>query len=741
MPASIRTTSTSLAIAFRIASALTTLLAALVATSGGGAELQIRSRRGSDSVAQAPAAVPTKLVYPTSRPGDHVDTYHGEAIKDPYRWLEQLDSAETRAWVAAQNQVTFGYVERLPQRARFKQRLSELWNYERHSIPHLQGGRYFFQRNDGLQNQPILYVADRLDAAPRPLVDPNQLARDGTAALSGWRVSRDGKLLAYGIARAGSDWREWRVRDVTTGRDFAEVLKWIKFSDVSWTVDHKGFFYSRYDEPKSGQEFTGANYHQKLYYHRVGEPQSSDKLIYERPDHKEWAFDGQVTEDGRLLVVKVWRGTERKHQILVRRLAEPESPWIELVTGFDARYELVTSNDDSLWLHTDRDAPQGRIVGVRLSAPQPEAWETIVRESSDVLIDASAVGRRLIVRYLRDAASKVRVFKLDGGEERDVELPGWGSVEGFHGWKSDGETFFSFSNFATPPSIYRYDIETGKSTVFRTPRVAFTPADFEQKQVFYLSKDGTRVPMTLIYKRGLAPNGENPTLLHAYGGFNVSLTPSFSLANIVWLERGGLLAVANLRGGGEYGRAWHEAGMLANKQNVFDDFIAAAQWLIDNKYTNSKRLAITGRSNGGLLIGAAMTQRPELFAAALPGVGVLDMLRYHKFTIGWAWQSEYGSSDDPEQFRFLRAYSPLHNLKPGVKYPATLITTGDHDDRVVPAHSYKFAAALQACQAGDAPVLIRIETQAGHGAGTPTAKLIDAAADTLGFVAETLKLP
>jgi prolyl oligopeptidase len=685
------------------------------------------------------AAQQEKLVYPPSRRGDQVDTYHGQQVADPYRWLEDVDSPETKAWVTAENKLTFGYLERLPQRAPLKSRLTQLWNFERFGIPRQRGGRYFYTRNNGLQNQSVLLVADSLAAEPRALVDPNRLSSDGTVAMSDWSPSDDGRYLAYGLTSGGSDWQAWKVKDVATGRDLADHLRWIKFSGVSWTPDNRGFYYSRYDEPKTGTELTGTNYFQKLCYHRLGEPQEQDTLIYERKDQKEWGFEGEATEDGRYLIIRVWRGTERKNQIFYRPLDKPDAPVVELLAGFDAEYQFVGNDGGVFWMLTDASAPRRRVVAIDVTQPAREHWREVIPEAPSAIRDASVVGDRLLVSYLEDAKSRVRVFDLTGKPLGDVPLPGLGTANGFHGRRQDRETFYSFANFTTPATIFRYAVARGESSVFRQPRLDFPPGDYETKQVFYPSKDGTKVPMFLTHKKGVQPNGQNQLLLFGYGGFDISVTPDFSVTNLVWVEAGGVYAVPNLRGGGEYGRAWHEAGMLDRKQNVFDDFIAAAEWLIQNGWTSPQKLAIRGGSNGGLLVGAVMTQRPDLFGAALPAVGVMDMLRFHKFTIGWAWVSEYGSADDAQQFQTLLRYSPLHHLKPGTKYPATLITTADHDDRVVPGHSFKFAAQLQHAQVGDAPVLIRIETRAGHGAGTPTAKRIEEAADLLAFLQAVLE--
>jgi prolyl oligopeptidase len=681
-----------------------------------------------------------KLTYPATRKLEQIDDYHGKKIADPYRWLEELDSPETRAWVEAQNQVTFGWLGQIPGRDRLHRRLTELWNYERFGMPHKKGGRYFYTRNDGLQNQNAVYVMERLEGAPRLLIDPNTLSPDGTIALTSWVASEDGKLLAYGLAGAGSDWQEWHVLEVDSGRKLADHLKWVKFSRVSWTPDGRGFFYSRYDEPPPGQQYTGANYYQKLFFHKLGDPQEKDTLVYKRDDEKEWGFDGAVTDDGRYLIISIWRGTEQKNQVFYKDLAATDNPIVELLTGFDAEYEFIDNEGPVFWFVTDLAAPLRRVIAIDTRQPERDKWKEVIAESKGTLQDASAVGGHFVIRYLKDACSAVRVFDLSGKPIRDVKLPDLGSVSGFSGRRDDSETFYSFTGYTIPGSIYRYDVKMGQSTLFREPRVAFDPKQFETRQFFYKSKDGTRVPLIVVSRKGIALDSSHPTILYGYGGFNVAQTPGFSVSTIAWLEQGGVYAVPNLRGGGEYGRTWHEAGMLSRKQNVFDDFLTAAEWLIANKYTSPEKLAIRGGSNGGLLVGAAMTQRPELFAAAVPAVGVMDMLRFHKYTIGWAWVNEYGSAEDAELFKSLVAYSPLHNLKPGTKYPATLITTGDHDDRVVPAHSFKFAAALQMAQGGDKPVLIRIETRAGHGAGTPTSKLIDTATDVLAFLTATLRM-
>jgi prolyl oligopeptidase len=680
----------------------------------------------------------TAFVYPTTKKIDQVDDYHGTKVADPYRWLEDPDSADSRAWIEAQNRLTFGFLEEIPQRARIKERLTKLWDFEKYSPPFKEGGRYFYLKNDGLQNQSVLYTIKSLDDNPRVLLDPNKLSKDGTVAMSGLDISEDGKYIAYGLSTAGSDWMEWKVREIETGNDLSDLIKWVKFSGASWTKDGKGFFYSRYDEPNEKTKLEDVNYFQKLYYHRFGTPQSEDVLIYERKDQKEWGFSGDVTEDGRYLIINVWQGTDPRNRLFYKDLEDEGSKVVELITELEAAYTFIGNDGPLFWLRTDMNATRGRIIAIDTRSPDRKNWKELVPQARETLENVSLVGDHFIASYLKDARTQVMLFDLKGKFVRELELPGIGTANGFVGKRKDTETFYAFTSFTTPTTIYRYDLKTGKSTVYRQPKVDFNPNDYETKQVFYTSKDGTRVPMFITHKKGLKLDGNNPTYLFGYGGFSVSLTPAFSIANIVWMEMGGLYAQPNLRGGGEYGEEWHLAGTKSNKQNVFDDFIAAAEWLIANKYTSTSKLAIGGGSNGGLLVGACLNQRPDLFGAALPSVGVMDMLRFQKFTIGWAWVPDYGSSDNPEEFKTLYAYSPLHNIKPGTKYPATLITTADHDDRVVPAHSFKYAATIQAAQAGPAPVLIRIETKAGHGAGKPTSKIIEEIADKWGFLVRVL---
>jgi prolyl oligopeptidase len=690
------------------------------------------------ALAQDPAMT---IAYPTSKVVDQIDDYHGTKISDPFRWLEDVDSQDTKSWVTQQNQVTFNYLEKIPARSRFKERLTKLWNFERFGLPRQYGAAYFYTYNNGLQNQNVLYTAKTLDptglAQQKLVLDPNVLSNDGTVALSGYVPSDDGTLLAYGVAQSGSDWNIWRVRQVQTGNDLPDTIRWVKFSSVAWTSDNAGFFYSRYDEPTEN-EFTGINYYQKLYFHRIGTDQTQDILVYDRPDQKEWGFGGSVSDDGKFLIISVWRGTEKKNLLFYAPIVDGKIPTrsdvVELVSDFTADWQFLGNDSTRFYLETDESAPKHRIVAIDLQMPSKESWQTIVPQSNESIEGSSLLGDKLLIHYLKDATSIVKEFSTEGKPGTVLNLPELGTVAGFEGKRTTKETYFSFTNYITPPSVLRLDLQTLQTSLWKAPRLEFDPENYVTERVFYTSKDGTKIPMILSRKRGVQKDGQLPTILYGYGGFNISITPTFSPANLAWMEQGGMYAVANLRGGGEYGRGWHELGMLDRKQTVFDDFISAAEYLIRENYTNSSKLAISGRSNGGLLVGATMVQRPELFAVALPAVGVMDMLRFHKFTIGWAWVSEFGSSENPEQFANLRKYSPLHGLKPGTRYPATLITTGDHDDRVVPGHSYKFAARLQSCQSGTRPTLIRIETSAGHGAGTPVSKLIDTAADTLAFV-------
>jgi len=669
--------------------------------------------------------------------GEIVDNYHGQQVSDPYRSLEDTESDSTAKWIAAQNRLTREYLDAIPQRPGLVKRLTELWNYERYGLPVRRGDAYFFTHNDGLQNQSILYTASSLDAPRKVLIDPNRLSDDGTVAMASWEPTRDGKLVAYSIADGGSDWRTWKVRNVETGEDLKDEVKWVKFSEVSWLPDASGFFYGRYAEPLPGEELSGTNYFQKVYFHKLGDDQANDRMVFERDDEKEWGFSPTVSDDGRFLVITNWRSTEPVSQVFVKDLTKEEQPVQPLITGFDADYEFVGNEGDEMFFITDADAPRRRLIAVNLDDASKR--REVIATTSDVLQSASLLGDRWFTVYLKDARGLAKVHALDGSVIREIDLPGLGSVNGFGGLRDAEETFFSFTNYVTPPSIYRIDLSDDQTSLWRKPIVAIDVEKFVTEQIFYTSRDGTKVPMMITRHRDSVLDGSHRTLLYGYGGFNISLTPAYAPSIVAWLDTGGIYAVPSLRGGGEYGRDWHEAGMIEKKQNVFDDFIAAAEELIRLKYTTSDRLAVRGGSNGGLLVGAVMTQRPELFGACLPAVGVMDMLRFHKFTIGWAWVSEFGSSDDKDQFKTLRAYSPLHNIKPGTCYPATMITTADRDDRVVPGHSFKFAAALQAAQSCDRPTLIRIETRAGHGAGTPVSKSIEEYADLWSFLLANLK--
>jgi prolyl oligopeptidase len=681
------------------------------------------------------------FAYPEAPKSEQTDDYHGTKVADPYRDLENLDAEPTKKWIEAENKLTSDYLAAIPERKKINEKMTALWNYEKYTVPYHEGSRYFFSKNTGLQNQNVFYTGSTLPGEAKVLLDPNTLSKDGTVALSGIDITDDGKLMAYGIADAGSDWQQWKVREIETGKDLSDDVRWVKFSAASWKIDGSGFFYSRYDAPSSADQLKQANYFHKLYYHKLGTPQDKDELVYERKDHKDWNFSGTVTEDGRFLIINVSQGTDPKNRVFYRDLQKADSPVVELLNKQDAAYDFLGCEGNIFWFKTDLAAPRGRIVAIDIT--KPENISTLVAEAPDKLEEVEVVGDRFIASYLKDAHSAVRLFELSGKDAGEIKLPGLGTASGFHGKRKDTETFYSYVSFTEPSTVYRYDLKTGQSSVLFQPKVDFKSDEFVTEQVFYKSKDGTKVPMFLTYRKGLEKNGNNPTMLYGYGGFDASITPSFSPAIATWLQMGGVYAVANLRGGGEYGEEWHLAGTKLRKQNVFDDFIAAGEWLIANKYTSTPKLAISGRSNGGLLVGAVLNQRPELWGATLPGVGVMDMLRFQKFTIGWAWTSDYGSSENKDEFAAIYKYSPLHNIKPGTKYPPTLIVTADHDDRVFPGHSFKFAATLQAAQSGPAPVLIRIETRAGHGAGKPTSKIIEETTDQWAFLVKSLgmKLP
>jgi prolyl oligopeptidase len=678
--------------------------------------------------------------HPKTRWTDHTDVLHGTTVADPYRWLEDSNSDEVRRWIGAQNRFTSAHLEQIPARARILKRMRELYDYDRFGLPRKRGGRYFFTRQTGLQNQPVLCWSASAGSEPTVLLDPNELSDDGTVALTSWEPSKDGCLLAYGLASSGSDWQEWRVRDVETGCDLDDHLTWVRYTVPAWTHDAAGFFYSRYDKPAEGLELKATTDGQKFCYHRIGADQAQDAIIYERRDHPDWGFQGEVTADGQYLVISVWTGSLWETGLLVKDLTRPSSGVEELLLGFDARYTFVGSDGPLFYLLTDLDAPNYRVVALDVRHSNRSSWREIIPQGRDALQIARLVGGKLLGVYLHDVHSLLIVHDRSGQRVAEVSLPRMGTVAEIEGHPEDSEVYYSYTDFSTPATIYRYETTTGTSTTFVQPSLPFDPSKYVTEQVVYTSKDGTPVRMFITQSRDLQGRGPAPTYLYGYGGFDVALTPFFTVRPLSWLELGGRFAVANIRGGGEHGKAWHEAGTKANKQNVFDDFISAAEYLIDNHYTTRDKLAIGGWSNGGLLVGACMTQHPELFGACLPGTGVLDMLRFHKFTIGWAWTRDYGSPDDPEQFKSLLAYSPYHNVRAGTHYPPTLITTSDHDDRVFPAHSYKFAAALQAAQAGDAPILLRVETKAGHGLGKPVSKAIEEYADRWAFLVHHLHM-
>ncbi|HAA15752.1 MAG TPA: S9 family peptidase [Cytophagales bacterium] len=671
------------------------------------------------------------VTYPTTTTVEHVDELWGQEVPDPYRWLEDDRSEETGEWVQAQNDVTYGYLEQIPFREEIKERIAELWDYEKVSAPFKQGERYYFSRNDGLQNQSVMYVKDELEGDAEVFLDPNEFSEDGTVALAGMQFSRDGSLVVINIQESGSDWRKFVVMDVATHEIIGDTLKDIKFSGASWWGTD-GFFYSSYDKPE-GSELSAMTDQHKLYYHKLGTPQSQDQFIFGGSETPRRYLGSYVSYDNKWLFIRAAESTSN-NELYFKNL-ETDGPIEPIITGFESTHNWVHVENDEMYLQTNLHAPNYRVVKFSLDNPTPENWKDVVPTNEEVVMrSADVAGGKILVNYLKDAHSVIHQYNLDGSLDRIVDLPTVGSAYGFNARNEDEELFYTFTSYTYPPTTFKYTIATGESTLYNSPEVDFNPANYETKQVFYTSQDGTKVPMFITHKKGLELNGNNPTMLYGYGGFNVSLTPSFSTANIWWLEQGGVYAVPNLRGGGEYGENWHQGGTQMNKQNVFDDFIAAAEYLIEEKYTSSEKLAISGGSNGGLLVGATMTQRPELMAVALPAVGVLDMLRYHKFTAGAGWTSDYGNADQSEEmFQYLLGYSPVHNVKEGTAYPATMVTTGDHDDRVVPAHSFKFAAELQANHTGVDPVLIRISTDAGHGGGKPTSKIIEEIADRYTF--------
>lgn len=674
--------------------------------------------------------------YPVSQKCDQVDDYFGVTVADPYRWLEDADSDETAAWVTDQNELTFNFLHTLPKREEIQERLTAIWDYPKYGAPFKEGGRYFFSKNDGLQNQSVIYMQETLDSEPTVLIDPNTLSEDGTVALGGLAISRDGKYMAWGTSVSGSDWNTWYVRDIDSGKDLDDKIEWIKFSGASWDENSEGFYYSRYDAPAPGEELDGANHFQKMYYHKVGTSQDEDVLVYNRPDQEEWGFGGSVTESGDYLLISVWKGTSPKSLLFYKDLRDPNSEVVELISDFNASYGFVGHDGPVFYLSTDHNAPMKKLIAIDTTNPAPENWKTLIPEKDITLRGIGMINNNeFIASYMKDAHSVVYRFDIHGAMIGEIELPGIGSAGGIGGDRIDTEMFYTFTSYLYPPTIFKYDFATGVSTPFRESEIDVDLSNFTSEQVFYESKDGTKIPMILVHKKDIKLDGSNPTLLYGYGGFNVSLTPRFSLTKFAWVEMGGVFAIANLRGGGEYGEEWHQQGTLLNKQNVFDDFIAGAEWLIDNKYTSTAKLAIQGGSNGGLLVGAVCNQRPDLFAAAIPAVGVMDMLRFHLFTIGWAWTSDYGCSEDNlEMFEYLYGYSPYHNLVDGTDYPSIMVTTADHDDRVVPGHSFKYAARLQEAHAGADPVLIRIETKAGHGGGKPTSKIIEEVSDEWAFL-------
>ncbi len=684
------------------------------------------------------SAMSQEFKYPVAKKSDHIDEYFGVFVPDPYNWLEEdvRNSDEVRQWVTAENKITFDYLKQLPNRDQIENRLTELWNYEKFSAPFKIADQYYFFKNNGLQNQNVLFSKQSLDAESTMVIDPNTWSEDGTIALGGLAFSDDGKYIAYGIQDGGSDWRTWRVMDAS-GKLLDDKLEWLKFTSASWDHESQGFYYSRFPKPQEGEAFQSTNLNNKVYYHKVGTPQSEDTLVYEDPQNPDWGFGAEVTEDGRYLIITVSKGTDAKYRIYYKPLQGEQSEFTTLIDNFENEYSFIGNKNAVFYFKTDRNTPNGSVIAIDTANRDEEHWTTILPEAEESLSSVGWVNDMLVAHYLKDAKTQIKIHNLDGSFVRNVDFPGIGTANGFGGKQNYRETFYTFSSFATPPSIYRYDMVTGESKLLRQAKVDFDSDDYEIKQVFYNSKDGTRVPMFIAHKKGLELTGDNPTLLYGYGGFNISLTPGFSVSRLQWMEMGGVFAMANLRGGGEYGEKWHKAGTKTQKQNVFDDFIGAAQWLIENEYTSSKHLGIQGGSNGGLLVGACMAQRPDLFAACLPAVGVMDMLKFQNWTAGRYWVDDYGSSAaSKDEFDALLAYSPYHNLADGTEYPPTLVTTADTDDRVVPGHSFKFAARLQEAHAGDAPVLIRIETRAGHGSGKPTAMIIEEYADVWAFLAK-----
>lgn len=674
----------------------------------------------------------SKYDYPMTAQSDVTDQYFGHTVADPYRWLEDDQSAETAEWVKQQNAVTFKYLESIPFRSGIRERLTQIWNFKRIGAPFKSGGKYLISKNDGLQNQSVFYIMDQPGGEQRLALDPNKLSSDGTVSLSTLALSTDGNYLGYSISRGGSDWNELFVRDLSTGTDLPDHLEWIKFSSIAWHGN--GFFYNRYPKPDKGEELKGANSNSRIYYHKLGDKQSADVLVYEDNEHPQWSFGCSVTSDEKLLIINPSESTSG-NALYFKRLDVANSSVVKIVEGFEDDYDVVAHADGWLYVNTNCDAPKYRVVKIDTRHPQRNNWVTVVAESeSDVLSSVSYVGNSLICNYMRDAHSVVKVFDSEGAFLHEVNLPTLGSVGGFAGGQNDSVTFYSFSSYTYPSVVYKYNIAKNESQLYSKTDIDFDFDSYETKQLFFNSKDGTRIPMFVVSKKGIQLDGSNPLWLYGYGGFNASLNPGFDVRRLVWLENGGVYVVANIRGGGEYGAQWHKAGTLLDKQNVFDDFISAARFLIEEKYTNPSKIVVQGGSNGGLLVGVVINQAPELFRVALPAVGVMDMLRYHKFTIGRFWATDYGTSEDSqEMFQYLHGYSPLHNINGQANYPAVLVTTADHDDRVVPAHSFKYIATLQEKYKGTNPVMIRIESQAGHGAGMPVSKMIEEWTDLYSF--------
>lgn len=688
----------------------------------------------------SPLAILAQLQYPETKKGETVEDYHGTKVADPYRWLEDDNSEDTKAWVKAQNKITFDYLATIPQRDKIKKRLEELWNYPRYSSPFKKAQYYYYFKNDGLQNQSVMYRQNGLTGKPEEFLNPNTLNKEGIAALGGTSFSKTGKYFAYSIAVAGSDWQEIFVMESATKKVLKDKVEWTKFGGANWNGDD-GFYYSGYDKPDEKSKLSKQNQFHKVFYHKLGTDQSQDILIHEDKEHPLRYHGAGLTEDGRFLILNVSEGTSGAEIWYWEKKDPSQTKFKLLIPGFSTEPDVVDNHGGKLLVRTNDGAPNYQVVLIDPKNPGKENWKTVIPEKEEALQSVGTAGGYLFASYLKDASTKVYQYTYDGKLVREIKLPGIGTAGGFGGEKEDKEFFYTFSSFSTPPSIYRFNIATGQSTLFRKTEVKVKTDDFVTEQVFFTSKDGTKVPMFLTYKKGMVRNGQNPVLIYGYGGFNIPVTPGFSTSNAFFVEQGGIYVSVTLRGGSEYGEKWHKAGMLDRKQNVFDDFIGAAEHLIKEKYTNNQKIAIRGGSNGGLLVGAAMTQRPDLFKVALPAVGVMDMLRFHKFTVGWGWAVEYGNADSASQFPYLYKYSPYHNLKPGVSYPATMVTTADHDDRVVPAHSFKFASRLQEYNAGTNPMLIRIETNAGHGAGKPTSKVIDEATDIWSFVMYNLGMP